>query len=374
MVVVLHNQFSHLGEGVGAALGYMLGDVGDFCPRHKAVFIAQVVEILRVLVVGQAHGVRAHLAQQGHILVVLFFGQCVAKALAVLMSRCAAQAVGAVVQDKALLRVKGNRAAAEIGFHGIAAIERGLHFVQIRVIDAIPQVDVFELERAFRLAVCDRRGKRFFAQRELHALRGAGNQRLGVNFSGFQIGAQHRGDAQTGRAVVVQRKVRLGHNQQMHRAVDAAVEGEVGLLRVDRAVFAVVHGDGQGVLRRQRGRQIDTEGGVAALMPGQLLPVQRDHGGHGNALKFQPDLLAVTVVGGLKRLCIKAGAAVVVIAAVLSVLGVPGVGQCDRGCFLGGVPACKQPVTVPQNLFSHHPKLLAIIYDSPPGNTAGCPR
>ena len=64
--------------------------------------------------------------------------------------------------------------------------------------------------------------------------------------------------------MVVQRKMRLGHNQQMHRAVDAAVEGEVGLLRVDRAVFAVVHGDGQGVLRGQRGRQIDTEGGVAA--------------------------------------------------------------------------------------------------------------
>ena len=163
----------------------MLGDVGDFCPRHKAVFIAQVVEILRVLVVGQAHGVGAHLAQQGHILVVLFFGQCVAKTLAVLMPRCAAQAVGTTVQDKALLRVKGNRAAAEIGFHGIAAIERGLHFVQIRVIDAVPQVDVLELERAFRLAVCDRRGKRLFAQRELHALRGAGNPRLGVNFSGF---------------------------------------------------------------------------------------------------------------------------------------------------------------------------------------------
>ena len=67
------------------------------------------------------------------------------------MSRCAAQAVGTTVEDKALLRVKGNRAAAEIGFHGIAAIERGLHFVQIRVIDAVPQVDVFELERTFRL-------------------------------------------------------------------------------------------------------------------------------------------------------------------------------------------------------------------------------
>ena len=115
----------------------------------------------------------------------LFFGQCVAKTLAVLMPRRTAQTVGTTVQDKALLRVKGNRAAAEIGFHGIAAIERGLHFVQIRVIDAVPQVDVFELERTFRLAVRDRRGKRLFAQRELHALCGAGNPRLSVNFSGF---------------------------------------------------------------------------------------------------------------------------------------------------------------------------------------------
>ena len=56
----------------------------------------------------------------------------------------------------------------------------------------------------------------------------------------------------------------------MYIAVDAAVEGEIGLLRVDRTVGAVVHRDNQRVLRSQCGRQVDTEGGVPARVACQL--------------------------------------------------------------------------------------------------------
>ena len=117
---------------------------------------------------------------------------------------------------------------------------------------------------------------------------------------------------------------------QRYIAVNAAVEGEIRLLRVDRVIVAVVHRDGQYIVAGAQGvGNVHAEGGVAALVLGQLLSVQADHGGHGHAVKLQHGAPARRELRHGQNLGIVAGAAVVIVAAVLPVHGVPGVGQGD---------------------------------------------
>ena len=78
VVVVLVNQLFHLADGVFPAIGQVLGDIGDLRPDHHAVLVAQVIEILIVLVVCQPDGVCTQLPDQRHILVVHLPGDGVA--------------------------------------------------------------------------------------------------------------------------------------------------------------------------------------------------------------------------------------------------------------------------------------------------------
>src|SRR5699024_3308259 len=73
VVVVLGHQLGHLAEGVvvGLLAGDEAADEGDLGPEDEAGVVAQVVEILVVLVVGQADGVGAHLFDEGEVLLVV---------------------------------------------------------------------------------------------------------------------------------------------------------------------------------------------------------------------------------------------------------------------------------------------------------------
>ena len=93
--------------------------------------------------------------------------------------------------------------------------------------------------------------------------------------------------------------------------------------------------------------QVNPEGRVAALVLGQLFTVQVNGGGHGGAVQLQ-NCFAVCRDGGLfQGQRIPAGAAVVIVAAVLTVYGVPCMGQSnglahngsrDAGVLLGKMP------------------------------------
>ena len=92
MIVVLHDQLLHLAAAVlvRAGGGVHHRDERDLGPHHKARAVARVIEIRAVLVMRKAHGVRAHLADKGHVLFVLLFRQRVALAQTVLMAGHAA--------------------------------------------------------------------------------------------------------------------------------------------------------------------------------------------------------------------------------------------------------------------------------------------
>ena len=86
VVVVLADQLLHLGQGVGTAVGHVHGDVGNLCPDDKALFVAQVIEMLCVLIVGQPDGVGPDFQNEGNVLLHHFVGQSNACVFAVLMA------------------------------------------------------------------------------------------------------------------------------------------------------------------------------------------------------------------------------------------------------------------------------------------------
>ena len=351
MVVVLNNQFFHLGQRVGAPVVHMHRDVGDLGPDDKTLFVAQVIECLRVLVVGKADGVGAHLQNQRHILFHHLFGDGYTRTLAVLMAGDTAQGIGVAVQNEALLRVNLKLAAAEAGGLGLAIVQPRSYGVEIRVIKTVPQAGVLQREHGSGGAVLDGGARLLAVKREVDALR-ADNERLNSHLTAALGKVSHsRRDLDGHSAVFGKGKVCSGHNMQRYIAVNAAVEGEVGLLGVDGVVVAVVNRNNQLICTIVQGiGDVHTEGGVAALVLGHFLPVQADNCSHSNAVKLQNRAVAIGQLRFLQVTGVAAGAAVVVVAAVLTVYSVPSVGKGDRlvMTFLG-----KSPTGVQQNCFAH---------------------
>ena len=86
MVVILLNELLHLADGVLSAIWHMLADVGDFRPDHHTVLVAQIIEVLVVLIVGKTHGIGTQFGNQRHILFVHLLCNGIAKPLPILMS------------------------------------------------------------------------------------------------------------------------------------------------------------------------------------------------------------------------------------------------------------------------------------------------
>ena len=93
VVVVLNDQLLHLGDGVLAAAGHMLGDVGDLRPDDQTLFVTQIVEILIVLVVSQTDGGCTDLHDEVDVLLMMLGEQGVTHAPSVLMAGHTAQGV-----------------------------------------------------------------------------------------------------------------------------------------------------------------------------------------------------------------------------------------------------------------------------------------
>ena len=352
VVVVLHDEFFHLGQRVGAPVVHVHRDVGDFRPDDKTLFVAQVIECLRVLVVGKADGVGAYFKDQRHILLHHLFGDGHTRALAVLMAGNTTQGIGAPVQDKALLRVNFKLAAAEAGGLGLAIDQPRSHGVEIRVIKTVPQAGMLQREHGSGGAVLDGNARLLAIQCEGDTF-GTHHSGLHRHFTAAGVEVRdNRRDLDGHRAVFSKGKMSSGHNMQRYIAVNAAVEGEIGFLRVDGVVVAVVHSYAQQVAAvAQRIGNVHAKCRIAALMLSKLLLVQVDLGGHGNGIKLQNGTSVFRQGDVRQHGGVAAGAAVVVVAAVLPVDGVPGVGQGDGFVvsFFG-----KNPVLVQKNCLAHN--------------------
>ncbi len=137
--------------------GQAHGDHGHLGPANEALLIAQIVEILGVLVVGQAHRVGAHLANKAQVLAVHRGREGVSHTGAVLVARYASQRVGTAVQEEAVARGL-HGAAAKADALLVAGCQAGAQGVEVGVVQAVPQVDFGEKDVGAGAAVCGDRG------------------------------------------------------------------------------------------------------------------------------------------------------------------------------------------------------------------------
>ena len=144
-----------------------------------------------------------------------------------------------------------------------------------------------------------------------------------------------------------------GYHNQIHAPVQSAVEGKVRLLGINPVVIGIVHAHHQGVVFFQI-LQLHPEGAVAALMAANLLTIEHHLTGVGSPQELQPDLIARIDRRFGQLPGIIAGAPVVIIAAVLTVNRVPGMGQGDSLGSLPGTPLGKQPIVMNWEYFTHN--------------------
>ena len=115
MVIALGHQLPHLIDGVLPSIRHVLCDVGDFRPDDDAILVAKVIEFLCVLIVGKAHRVGTDFTDNVHVLPMFIEGKRITKTLPVLMAADTPQRVHSAVEQKALVRVKADGAAAKTG-------------------------------------------------------------------------------------------------------------------------------------------------------------------------------------------------------------------------------------------------------------------
>ena len=303
--------------------------------------------MLCVLIVGQPDGVGPDLQNEGNVLLHHFVGQGNARVFAVLMAGNATQRVAASIQEKALLGVNLKFPAAKAGRCFLAVVQFRRYGIEEGVINTIPQVGMVQRENRRCGAVLYRSSEGLSFQCKGYALcahHGGFHGDLG-GFSG-KVG-DDGGHLQSRCAVCGQSEMLCRNDVQSYIAVNAAVEGEVCLLGVHGVVVAVVHADRQQIFLFEMFGQVNPKGRIAALVLGQLFAVQVDYSGHSGTVQLQNCFAACRDGGLCQSQRIPAGAAVVIVAAVLTVHGVPCVGQGnglahhgggDAGVLLGKMP------------------------------------
>ena len=150
VVVALNQKLLHLADAVLPAAWHMLGDIRNLRPNDHTVFIAEIVEILIVLIVSKANGVGAYLTDHSHIGVVMILGNSITNALPVLMAANTAQGIGLAVKEEALVGIDAEGTTAEITgnpVHRHAANKEGcLAVIEIGILNSVPEMNLVDYD------------------------------------------------------------------------------------------------------------------------------------------------------------------------------------------------------------------------------------
>ena len=121
----------------------------------------------------------------------------------------------------------------------------------------------------------------------------------------------------------------FGNLDQVDVAIDAAIEGEVRLLRIDPVVFPVVDEDLENVFRLEGRSEVDTERGIAAIVLSDFLLVEENAARGVDTLEFDIEPIPILHLGTLEAAGVDGFSPIVVATAVLAIEGIPGVGDGD---------------------------------------------
>ena len=333
VVVILRDQLLHLADGIGATARHMTGDIGNLRPDDKTLFVAQIVEILVVLVVRQTNGGRPHLHDEVNILLVMLGQQRVTHAPSVLVTGHAAQGILLTVQDKAVFGVNFKGATAKARANGVnllpALHEARLAAVQVGVAAAVPEMHVGNLQGHLGLGAFNGCNRVF-----LFVVKGIGNRlpllgarEVDLYLQPGVLSLNRRGHLDAGATVVIQVKVGACNANKVDVPIKAAVEGEVRHLGIYGFVRRIVHRDAEERFVGQPLGDIHAPGGIAAVVVCELHSVKIHVCRGVGTAEFKIILLCLGQLAPAEQLGIQAGAAEVIVSAVKAVLGVPGVGE-----------------------------------------------
>ena len=379
MVVVLHYKLSHLADGVLASGGHMLGDIGNLRPDNKTALIAEVIEILVVLIMGKAYSGAAHFADKIHILFVMLGKEGIADTPSVLMTAYTAERILFSVENKALVGVDFEAAAAEAGGNAVdnLAVFKKLNGggVKIRVFASVPEVDVGNIDNCGGFGrLCGElpaaaAGRNGVAKRLTQLAVGD----ICIDFN-LCIGTEDFGsDSNAAAAEIIKVKVALGNADEVHIAVHSAVEGKVRHLGINSVIGGVVNGDNKKVLLFHSLGEVNSPGRITAIVMSKRFAVEVNIGRGIGTAKLKIIALRYGKLAFGKALYVPARASPIIIVAVLTVDGIPAMGNIDEipieGEFGGqlGAALCKRPFSVEIDNSSQFSDLLFILRAFPSG-------
>ena len=150
VVEALAYQLTHLLVDVVPLLSRDAVHERNLSPDDKAQRVATRVDVVRLLVVGEAHGRGSHLHNLCQVEVVLLVGQRAAQSPPVLMAGNAVHGILLAVQEEALA-CYGFVLAQTQGLHYLVdnlpvLLQARHHLIKIRIFSSLPQVRIADLE------------------------------------------------------------------------------------------------------------------------------------------------------------------------------------------------------------------------------------
>ena len=122
----------------------MLGDIWNLSPYYHSISVAELVEVLVMLIVGKSDGVGSNFSNKGHILFVVFLCYCVTFSDSVLMAANSSQWILFSVEDETSLGINGEASEADFSFHSVQDFilfqKLYLYCVEIRILSSVPEM------------------------------------------------------------------------------------------------------------------------------------------------------------------------------------------------------------------------------------------
>jgi hypothetical protein len=369
MVVILSYEFLHLADGVLTACRHMSGDVGNFCPKHKALFVTEIVEVLIVLIVSKTDGGSTYLENEVDVLLVMLGEKRVTDAESILVAGYTAQRIFLAVEDEAVVGIYLEASCAESGCNVVdnlaASYKLCLEAVEIGILKTVPEVYVLEVEMyesigggkdSYLISFLIEDGVSYLVAALL-----VGNEYLYLNVSILAVNYGSNLDA--GATVVVEIKMGGAYCNEIYITVQTAVEGEVCHLGIYLLVGCVVNYDSNLALVTKAVGEVDSPGGVTAVVMSLVLTVYIYVGRGVSAAYLEVVLISCGELILYELLGVKAGASEIVVAAILTICRIPGVREindCYAVVVRRGITVLGElPALVERNEMSH---LFSSIY------------
>ena len=335
VVVVLSNKLLHLRNGVLTTCGHVLRNIRNFSPDYKTCSVAEVIEVLAVLIVSKSDCGRAHFHNELDILSVVLGKKSVTNAESILVTGYTAKGILSAVKDETAVRIDCEGTATESCsnlIYRLAVSHKSYACgIEVRILSTVPKVNVLDLELLNLLT-----GGNFNCSKSL-AFLGVESVNeccaffnvLGeyLNLNESIVATNDRSYLDTGSSVVIEIEVLLANNDELNVSVKTTVECEVCHLGINSGVSCVINCDGKNVFIVNMTGEVYSPCGVTAVVMTEVLTVKINVCGRVSAVNLEVVFCTCGELALEEALGVVASASVVIVAAVLSVSSIPTVGK-----------------------------------------------